>query len=596
MARKNKEKKTSLIATFRVIFAYMGKFKKDTLLAWVFVFLETVCETMVAFFMRYLVRGIKASDFSTITNYSLIIAACVIVAAATGILSGFWAASAACGFAANLREGMFRKIQRYSFKNIDHFSTSSIVTRTTTDVTNVQNAFQMALRAVVRAPFLMTLAIIMSFVTEWKVAWIFVALVPIVLTVLLLLARTVHPTFVKVFDTYDNLNQSVQENVDGIRVVKAFNREDFEKKRFGGVSGTIYRLFVHAERLLAFNQPTLNFAINATLLGLSFFGATLIVKSGGTDLDTGSLTTLITYVQMIFMSLLMVSMVYVMITIARNSAERIAAIILEEPDIKVPENAIFEVKSGDISFQNVQFSYNEGKPILQNINLDIASGSTLGIIGSTGSGKTTLISLIARLYDVDSGSVTVGGEDVRKYDVSSLRESVAVVLQKNTLFTGTIRDNLRWGNENATDEEIWKACDIAQCSEFLHSFPQGLDTQIDEGGTNVSGGQKQRLCIARALLKNPKILILDDSTSACDTGTDGKIRRGLREHRNDVTKLIIAQRVLSIKDCDQIIVMNDGQIVGMGTNEELIANNEIYRTLYESQLGGGGDFDAASNA
>ena len=597
MSKKSKkEKKPSLIATFRVIFHYIGRFKKDTFLAWFFVFLETVCEAMVAFFMRYLVRGIKASDFTVITNYSLIIAAFVIVAAATGILSGFWAASAACGFAANLREGMFEKIQRYSFRNIDHFSTSSIVTRTTTDVTNVQNAFQMALRAVVRAPFLMVLAIVMSFVTEWKVAWIFLALVPVILTILLLLARTVHPTFVKVFDTYDALNQSVQENVDGIRVVKAFNREAFEKQRFGGVSGTIYRLFVHAERLLAFNQPTLNFAINATLLGLSFFGANLITKTGGSDLDTGSLTTLITYVQLIFMSLLMVSMVYVMIIIARNSAERISAIILEEPDIKVCEDPLFSVKDGSVTFKDVQFSYHEGKPVLQNIDLDIPSGSTLGIIGSTGSGKTTLISMIARLYDVDSGAVTVGGEDVRRYDIKSLRDSVAVVLQKNTLFTGTIRENLKWGNAEATDEEIWQACDLAQCTEFLRSFPQGLETQIDEGGTNVSGGQKQRLCIARALLKNPKILILDDSTSACDTRTDGKIRHGLKENRTDLTKIIIAQRVLSIKDCDQILVMNDGQIVGLGTNDELLENNEVYRTLYESQLGGGGDFDAESNA
>ena len=597
MSKRNKsEKKPSLIATFRVVFRYVGRFKKDTFLAWFFVFLETICEAMVAFFMRYLVRGIKASDFTTITNYSLIIAAFVVVAAATGIMSGFWAASAACGFAANLREGMFEKIQRYSFKNIDRFSTSSIVTRTTTDVTNVQNAFQMALRAVVRAPFLMILAIVMSFIAEWKVAWIFLALVPVILTILLLLARTVHPTFVKVFDTYDALNQSVQENVDGIRVVKAFNREDFEKRRFGGVSGTIYRLFVHAERLLAFNQPTLNFAINATLLGLSFFGANLITKTGGTDLDTGSLTTLITYVQMIFMSLLMVSMVYVMIIIARNSAERISAIILEEPDIKVPEDPLFSVKDGSISFEDVQFSYHEGKPVLKDVQLDIPSGSTLGIIGSTGSGKTSLISLIARLYDVDSGSVKVGGEDVRRYDIKSLRDSVAVVLQKNTLFTGTIRENLQWGNAEATDEEIWQACDLAQCSEFLHSFPQGLETPIDEGGTNVSGGQKQRLCIARALLKNPKILILDDSTSACDTRTDGKIRLGLRENRTDLTKIIIAQRVLSIKDCDQILVMNDGQIVGLGTNDELLENNEVYRTLYESQLGGGGDFDAESNA
>ena len=433
MSKRNKsEKKPSLIATFRVVFRYVGRFKKDTFLAWFFVFLETICEAMVAFFMRYLVRGIKASDFTTITNYSLIIAAFVVVAAATGIMSGFWAASAACGFAANLREGMFEKIQRYSFKNIDRFSTSSIVTRTTTDVTNVQNAFQMALRAVVRAPFLMILAIVMSFIAEWKVAWIFLALVPVILTILLLLARTVHPTFVKVFDTYDALNQSVQENVDGIRVVKAFNREDFEKRRFGGVSGTIYRLFVHAERLLAFNQPTLNFAINATLLGLSFFGANLITKTGGTDLDTGSLTTLITYVQMIFMSLLMVSMVYVMIIIARNSAERISAIILEEPDIKVPEDPLFSVKDGSISFEDVQFSYHEGKPVLKDVQLDIPSGSTLGIIGSTGSGKTSLISLIARLYDVDSGSVKVGGEDVRRYDIKSLRDSVAVVLQKNS--------------------------------------------------------------------------------------------------------------------------------------------------------------------
>lgn len=591
--KKNKEKSIPLHLTFRTIFHYIHGYWKDTLFAWFFVLFESAAETLVAFFMKDLVNGIKAQDMQQIGLYAGVVGALVLFAALTGILSGFWASSAACGFAANLRFGMYDSIQHYSFRNIDKFSTPSIITRTTTDVTNVQNAFQMTIRGVIRSPIMLVLALVLAFITEPKIAWVFILLIPIALTILLLTAKLTHPTFVRVFEEYDALNQSIQENVDGIRVVKSFNREEYEKKRFNKVSEFLYRNFTKAETILAFNSPTLNLAIDLALILLSYFGATLIVNSGGTELDTGSLTTLITYVQMIFMSLMMLSMIYVQITIARNSAERIAEILNEKSDIVNPDDGIMDVSNGEVEFRDVGFAYHKGKEVLSDISLSIPSGSTLGIIGSTGSGKTSLVNLIARLYDVDRGSVFVAGHDVRDYDVKALRNAVAVVLQKNTLFSGTVRSNLLWGDEKASDEELWAACDLAQASPFLKQFPAGLESPIDEGGTNVSGGQKQRLCIARALLKHPKILILDDSTSACDTRTDAMIRHGLMEEKKDITKIIIAQRVLSIKDCDQIVVLDNGRIADIGTNEELLDSSEIYRSLYESQLGGGGDFDAA---
>jgi ATP-binding cassette subfamily B protein len=592
---KKKEKRVDLkkdLNTYKKVFKYIGEYKKDTFWTWATVLMETICEVLVAFFMKNIVDGINASDLNSVILYSVIVACLALTAAIVGIIAGYWAASASSGFGKNLRMAMYTNIQDYSFKNIDKFSTSSIVTRTTTDVTNVQNAFQQGIRAVVRAPFLMVFSLIMCFFTEWKLAWIFLVIIPVVLFGLLFIASFVHPTFVKVFNKYDELNQNVQENVDGIRVVKGFNREGLEEKKFNVISDFVYRNFSKAEKILAFNSPLLNGAIYLAMILIAYIGAVIIVQSGGSELGTGGLTTLITYVMMIFNSLMMISMVYVMIIIARNSAERINEILDEKPDIVSPKNAVKEIKNGEVIFDHVDFGYSDGKNVLKDINIPIKSGSNVGIIGSTGSGKTSLVSLIARLYDATSGKVMVGGVDVKDYDVEALRNSVAVVLQKNTLFSGTIRSNLLWGNEGASDEEIMKACDLAEASSFIRSFKDGLDTEIDEGGTNVSGGQKQRLCIARALLKNPKILILDDSTSACDTHTDSLIRKSLASYLPSVTKIIIAQRVLSIKDCDLILVMNEGEIVASGNNDSLMESSAVYKSLYDSQLGGGGDFDA----
>ncbi len=587
-----KEKKRSLLSIFKVIFSYVKQYKKDTYLTWMFVLLESVCEISVAFLMQNIVRGIKASDLNMVGIYSGIVGALVILAAITGILGGYFSSSAACGFAANLRKAEYEAIQKFSFSNIDKFSTSSIVTRTTTDVSNVQFAFQMTIRTVIRSPFMLILSLVMAFVTAPSLAWIFLILIPIALGGMVLCAKVVHPIFINVFNTYDALNESVEENVDGIRVVKSYNREEYQTKKFNKVSDFLYRNFVKAERITALNSPILNLAIDIAMILISALGAILIVKTSGTTFDEGSLTTLITYVMMIFNSLMLLSMVYVMIIIARNSTERIVELLEEVPDIRNPENPIMNVDNGEIVFDNVSFAYVQDKDVLKHINLKVKSGSSIGIIGSTGSGKTSLISLIARLYDVREGSVKVAGHDVRDYDLTTLRDAVSVVLQKNTLFSGTIRSNLCWGNPNATDAEIWEALELAQCASSVRGKPGELDAPVEQGGANFSGGQKQRLCIARALLKNPKILILDDSTSACDTATDSAIRHGLANNRTDLTKIIIAQRVLSIKDCDQILVLDNGEIVGLGTSEELLKDNEVYRTLFESQLGGGGDFDA----
>lgn len=579
--------------TLRFLMHYIGDYWKDVILTWVTVFFEALSEITIAFLLQYLITAIRAGDLGQLLMWVGIIAAIAVVAAITGIVAGYWASSASAGFGRNLRRAMFVKIQGYSFKNIDKFSPSSIVTRTTTDVTNVQFAMMMILRTVIRAPMMMILALVMCFITAPTLSWIYLIIIPILLVVLLLISKTVHPLFVKIFDTYDALNESVEEDVDGIRVVKSFGRKEYHTSRFNNVSQYIYKNFVKAESILSFNSPVMNLAIYTSMILIAYIGSNMIISSGGTTLNVGNLTTLVTYVMMILMSLMMVSTVYVMVTMSQNSAERIVEIIKEEPDIKNKENPVMEVKDGSVDFDHVSFAYVKGKNVLQDVDLHFHSGETVGIIGPTGSSKTTLISLIARLYDVTEGSVKVGGVDVRDYDLKTLRDSVAVVLQKNLLFTGTIRDNLKWGKEDATDEEIWKACDLAQASEFLHRFPEGLDTQIVEGGNNVSGGQKQRLCIARALLKDPKILILDDSTSACDTHTDALIRKGLSTTRPDVTKFIIAQRVLSIKDCDTILVLEaGGKIVAQGNNDELMETCSVYKELYESQLGGG-DFDAA---
>lgn len=585
--------------TYKKLAKYIGPYWKDTIFTWLSVFIEVTCEVGVVFMMQFLIDEVKAingesTQLKLIAIYSGGIALLAIIAAITGILAGYFAASASAGFGKNLRKAMYDRIQDYSFKNIDKFSTSSIVTRTTTDVTNVQNAFMMSIRMVIRAPLLMTFALIMCFVTQWRLAWIFLVIIPVILFLLLYISKKVHPTFVKIFDTYDALNETVEEDVDGIRIVKAFNREKVQSNKFRSVSDFIYKNFIYAEKLLSFNSPIMNTAVYGAMIGISYLGARLIISTNNTEhpFTVGGLSTLITYIMMIMMSLMMISMVYVQIIISKNSTERIVEIIEEVPDIQSPENAIKEVKDGSVDFDNVSFCYHEGKDVLSDIDLHIRSGSMVGIIGSTGSSKTTLVSLMARLYDASKGEVKVGGVNVKEYDLKTLRDKVAVVLQKNTLFTGTIRSNLLWGKEDATDEEIYKACELAQCNEFLSRFPKGLNTEIAQGGTNVSGGQKQRLCIARALLKNPKILILDDSTSACDTHTDSLIREGLQTTKKDVTKFIIAQRVLSIKDCDLILVMDKGRIIARGNNDELMQNCSVYRELYESQLGGG-DFDAA---
>ena len=593
---KNKTKKIHMIPELA---KHVKQYKKDVFLTWGIVFAESLLEILIAFFIKFLMEAINKGDMGGIFLWSGIMALMAILAAVAGIMAGYWASSAAAGFGKNLREAMFVKIQQYSFKNIDKFSPASIVTRTTTDITNVQFSFMMIIRTVIRAPFMMLFSMVMCFIMAPQLAWIFLIIVPIILFALLFIASKAHVLFVKIFTTYDFLNESVEEDVDGIRVVKSFDRKKYHTDAFDSVSDGIYQNYIKAEKILSFNNPVMNMAIWAAMILISILGSWLItssatVKDGmvdGTLLSVSSLSSLFTYVMMIMMSLMMVSMVYVMITIARNSAERIIEIINEEPDIKNKENPVMEVKNGDVDFNHVSFGYVENKNVLENVDLHFKQGTTIGIIGPTGSSKTSLVSLMARLYDVSEGSVCIGGVDVRDYDIKTLRDSVSVVLQKNVLFTGTIRENLKWGNQNATEEEIWQACDIAQASEFLHNFPEGLDTMISEGGTNVSGGQKQRLCIARALLKNPKVLILDDSTSACDTHTDCLIREGLANTKPDVTKFIIAQRVLSIKDCDTIIVLEaGGKIVDIGSNDELMNRCLVYKELYESQLGGG-DFD-----
>ena len=593
---KNKTKKIHMIPELA---KHVKQYKKDVFLTWGIVFAESLLEILIAFFIKFLMEAINTGDMGGIFLWSGIMALMAILAAVAGIMAGYWASSAAAGFGKNLREAMFVKIQQYSFKNIDKFSPASIVTRTTTDITNVQFSFMMIIRTVIRAPFMMLFSMVMCFIMAPQLAWIFLIIVPIILFALLFIASKAHVLFVKIFTTYDFLNESVEEDVDGIRVVKSFDRKKYHTDAFDSVSDGIYQNYIKAERILSFNNPVMNMAIWAAMILISILGSWLITSSAtikdgmvdGTLLSVSSLSSLFTYVMMIMMSLMMVSMVYVMITIARNSAERIIEIINEEPDIKNKENPVMEVKNGDVDFNHVSFGYVENKNVLENVDLHFKQGTTIGIIGPTGSSKTSLVSLMARLYDVSEGSVCIGGVDVRDYDIKTLRDSVSVVLQKNVLFTGTIRENLKWGNQNATEEEIWQACDIAQASEFLHNFPEGLDTMISEGGTNVSGGQKQRLCIARALLKNPKVLILDDSTSACDTHTDSLIREGLANTKPDVTKFIIAQRVLSIKDCDTIIVLEaGGKIVDIGSNDELMNRCLVYKELYESQLGGG-DFD-----
>lgn len=567
---------------------YMGEYKLHSILTPIFVIFEVFLEVLIPFLMSEIIdNGIEASNLGYTIKMGLLLVVFALLALLFGALSGHFAASASSGYAKNLRKEIFYKIQGYSFANIDKFSTSSLVTRLTTDVTNVQQAFQMIIRIAVRCPVMLVTALIMAFVKSPKLSLIFVAMIPFLGIGLYVIMKHAHPIFERVFKKYDHLNNVVQENIRGIRVVKSFVREDKENEKFGEVSTSIYKDFSKAERILAFNNPLMQFCVYTSILLISWFGARFII--GGVDgMTTGDLTSMVAYVMQILMSLMMISMVLVMITISRASAERVLEVIEEQSDLHNPADPIYDVKDGSVCFDHVSFSYSKdpNKLCLRDINFTVKSGETVGIIGGTGTSKSSLVQLIARLYDVTEGSVQVSGVDVRDYDLEALRDKVAMVLQKNVLFSGTIKENLRWGNKDATDEEMIHACKLAQADDFVSKMPEGYDTYIEQGGANVSGGQRQRLCIARALLKNPKVLILDDSTSAVDTKTDALIRKAFREEIPNVTKFIIAQRISSVQDADKIIVMDDGKINAIGTHEELLESNDIYREVYNSQLKG----------
>ncbi|WP_283610679.1 ABC transporter ATP-binding protein [Faecalispora anaeroviscerum] len=569
------------------------EYKRETILTPIYVTLESILEIVIPTIMAFLIdNGINQKNMSYVLMMGLVLVLAAALSLFTGILSGRSAAVASAGFAKNLRHDMFYNVQNFSFSNIDKFSTASIITRLTTDVTNVQNAYQMLLRLAVRSPVMIIFALAFSFRIDAQLSLIFLATIPVLGLGLFLIMSRVHPIFVRVFRTYDKLNNIVQENLHGIRVVKSYIREDFEEKKFSDVSQEIFDDFTKAEKRLSFTMPLMQFCLYASMLLLSWFGAREIIASGNSaaiGLSTGELASLITYSMQILMSLMMLSMVFVMIIISRASADRIVEVLTEESDLKNSENPVRTVQNGSITFENVTFSYarQTDKPVLDNITFSIESGQTIGIIGGTGSSKSSLVQLIPRLYDPMSGVVTVGGVDVKDYDLETLRNEVAMVLQKNVLFSGTIKENLRWGKESATDEEIIHACQLAQADSFIREFPEGYDTYIEQGGSNVSGGQRQRLCIARALLGQPKILILDDSTSAVDTKTDSLIRQAFRESIPNTTKMIIAQRVSSVQDADNIIVLDDGRINAVGTHEQLLETCAIYREVYESQNKGG---------
>ncbi len=576
--------------------AQIKEFKKDSLITPVFMILEVLMETIIPLMMASIIDdGVEAGDIHHIYVTGALMVLVAFFSLFCGAMGGKYGASASTGFARNLRKAMYENIQTFSFSNIDKFSTAGLVTRLTTDVTNLQNAYQMLLRMCVRAPFSLICAMIMAFFINAKLACIYLIAVIILGAVLAVITVRAHHYFMEAFPKYDDLNASVQENVSAIRVVKAYVREDYEKKKFTTASQNLYRMFRKAEGILAFNNPAMMVTVYGCIIAISWLGAKMIV---GSTLTTGELMSLLTYCMNIMMSLMMLSMVFVMLTMSIASAERICEVLTETSDIVNPEDPEYNVADGSITFDHVTFRYNQTSdtPVLSDINLSIASGETIGIIGGTGSSKSSLVNLISRLYDVNEGSVSVGGRDVRSYDLDTLRNEVSVVLQNNVLFSGTIYENLRWGDENATDEECRHACALACADEFIERFPDGYNTYIEQGGSNVSGGQKQRLCIARALLKKPKILILDDSTSAVDTATDAKIRRAFAEEIPNTTKLIIAQRISSVEHADRIVVLNNGVIDGVGTHEELLANNAIYRDVYESQTSGSGDFDEGGAA
>ncbi|MCR5040530.1 MAG: ABC transporter ATP-binding protein/permease [Clostridia bacterium] len=582
----------------RVLSRSIGNNKLNSLLAPAFVSLEVVLEIFIPTLMASLIdKGIEPGNMGYILRQGGLMALACVCSLFCGMASGYCAAKASAGFARNLRRNIFYNVQTFSFGNIDKFSTSSIITRLTTDVTNVQNAYMMIIRTAVRSPFMLIFAMSMSFSVSVKLTLIFVAAVPILGVALFSIIRVVHPIFRRVFKTYDRLNEVVEENLRGIRVVKAYVREDHENEKFRSVSGRIYDDFVKAEKTLAFNMPFMQTAVYSCLLLITWFASRIIVNSGATELTTGQLTSLISYVTRILISLMMLSMIFVQLTLSRASADRICEILSEKSSLTDPPAPLYKVGNGEIVFENVTFSYSEeyDKPCLDNVDLKIPSGATVGIIGGTGSSKSTMVQLIPRLYDCTKGSVRVAGHNVREYDIEVLRDSVAIVLQKNVLFSGTIEENLRWGKPDATDEEMETVCRAAQAHDFIMSFPDGYRSRVEQGGSNFSGGQRQRLCIARALLKNPKIIIFDDSTSAVDMHTDAMIRRALSQTMPEVTKLIIAQRIDSVKDSDMIIVLDDGKIDGIGTHDELLENNQIYREVYLSQTRGNNGEEATDN-
>ena len=571
---------------------YINGYKKESILTPIFVMLEVIMEVLIPFLMADLIdKGIDGGNIPLIIKLGVALLIGAFISLFFGALAGKTAATASAGFAKNLRKGMFYNIQDFSFSNVDKFSNSSLITRLTTDVTNVQMSYQMIIRNAARSPLMLIFALTAAFGISSKLSLIFLTMIPVLGIGLYLIIKNAFPIFERVFKSYDNLNRIVQENLSGIRVVKSFIREEHEIDKFSKTSEEISNDFIKAEKLLAFNMPLMQFSVYSCMLLLSWFGARAVVASGNNPalgLSTGQLMSLITYTMQILMSLMMLSMVLVMITISKASARRIVEVLDEQADIKNPSSPVYEVENGDIEFENVNFKYSDSadKLCLENINIKIKSGETIGIIGGTGSSKTTLVQLIPRLYDVSSGAVKVAGIDVRNYDIKSLRKSVSMVLQKNVLFSGTIKENLKWGNPDATDEEIKEACSIAQADGFIENFPDKYETYIEQGGTNVSGGQKQRICIARALLSNPKVLILDDSTSAVDTKTDSHIRKELLSSMPNTTKIIIGQRISSISEADKILVMDDGKIVDYGTHEELIKSSSIYREVYESQSKG----------